>query len=90
MQRIVLLFSILLVMLSGCTTFSDSGISSAQAKSIVINNHTKDIGEVEIISVRHKRNMYIIKWANKENCENGVDYVHDKKGEIVKGETSIC
>lgn len=48
------------------------------------------MGEVKIISLSHKGHQYIIKWENKENCENGTDYVNDKNGKIVKGEASIC
>lgn len=53
--------------LSGCNSI-DSKISEEQAKSIVVEYHTKHIGKVETISVTTKFNKYIIEWENKENC----------------------
>lgn len=91
MKKIVLAFSLLLILvMSGCNTFSEPTISEEEAKSIVLKEHTKYIGKVEIISVSHKRKEYIVKWENKENCENGTDYINDQNGEITKGESTIC
>lgn len=91
MKRIVLAYSLLLILvMSGCNNFSEPKISEEEAKSIVLKDQTKHIGKVEIISVSHKGNEYIVKWENKENCENGIDYVDDQNGEITKGERTIC
>lgn len=76
--------------MSGCSTFSKPNISEEQAKSIVLENHTKHIGKVEIKSVSHKGDKYVVKWENKENCEHGTDYIDDENGKILKGETTIC
>ncbi|MGG0658539.1 PepSY domain-containing protein [Rummeliibacillus pycnus] len=91
MKRIVLIFSILSFLVIGsCNNISEPKISEEQAKSIVLKNHIKNIGEVKIISVSLKGNEYIVKWEYKENCENGTDYVDIGNGEITKSETSIC
>jgi uncharacterized protein YcfL len=82
---IVLLLSLIL---SGCNNI-ESKISEEQAKQIVLEHHTKEIGEVEIISVTTKFNKYIIEWENKENCEKGTDSVN-KNGELKMIEASIC
>ncbi|MGN7400094.1 hypothetical protein ACTHO0_09575 [Cytobacillus praedii] len=91
MKRIVFSFSLsLILVISRCNNFSEPKISEEEAKSIVLKEHTKNIGKVEVISVRHKGNEYIVKWENKENCENGTDFIDDKDGTITKGETTIC
>ncbi|MCM3568121.1 hypothetical protein [Neobacillus mesonae] len=91
MKKITLILCISLnLVMSGCNDFSKPKIPEEQAKSIVIKDHTKQIGKVEIKSVSHKGNEYIIQWVNKENCESGTDYVDDKNGKIKKGETTIC
>ncbi|WP_409292580.1 hypothetical protein [Peribacillus sp. SCS-37] len=56
---------------------------------MVIEEHTGDIGKVEIVSVKTKFNEYIIKWKNTENCEEGTDYVKPD-GEVKNGAASIC
>lgn len=76
------------VLLNGCS--KEPKITEEQAKSIVIEYHTKYIGEVKIVSVTHKNNEYIVEWENKENCENGIDQVDDQNGEIIRGKASIC
>jgi hypothetical protein len=91
MKRIVIECSLLFILLmNGCNNFSTPEISEDEAKSIVLKEHTSHIGKVEIISISHKGNEYLVKWEIKENCENGTDYVHDQTGEITKGEVSIC
>lgn len=91
MKRIVLALSLLLILvMSGCNKFSEPQITEEEAKSMVIKDHTKHIGKVEIISISHKGNEYIVKWKNKENCENGTDYVNDQNGEITNGVATIC
>lgn len=81
---LVLLFFIL----SGCNS-SNTKITEEQAKAIVIEHHTNQIGKVEIVSVTTKFNKYIIEWENKENCEEGTDTVN-KKGEVTMVDASIC
>jgi hypothetical protein len=88
MKNIVItLITIVSILLSGCNI--DSKITEEQAKSIVIDFHTKQIGEVEIISVTTKFNKYIIEWENKENCEQGTDSVNSS-GKIKNIESFIC
>ena len=78
------------MVMSGCNHKAMPKISEEQAKSIVLKSHAKNIGKVEIRSVSHKGNEYIVKWENKDNCENGTDYINDENGKIINGETSIC
>lgn len=85
----ILMFSILLVIVSGCGGTNRS-ITEEQAKSIVIEHHTNSIGEVEILSITHKNNKYRIEWENKENCEQGIDEINDENGDIEMVEASIC
>lgn len=90
-KRIILAISLLLILvMSGCNNFSEPKISEEEAKSIVIKDNTKLIGKVEIISVSHEGKKYTVKWNNKENCENGTDYVNDQNGEITNGLRTIC
>lgn len=89
MKKITIIAFLLLVsILSGCNSIN-SKITEEQAKQIVLEHHTKEIGEVEIISATTKFNKYIIEWENKENCEKGTDSVN-KNGEIKMIEASIC
>lgn len=91
MKRIFVAFSLMFsLVMTGCNNNSDPKISGEEAKSIVIQDHTKHIGKVEITSVSHEGNKYIVKWSNKENCENGTDHVDDQNGEIKNVITSIC
>ena len=85
----IIVFVLVLFIASGCNDATPK-ITEEQAKSIVIEQHTNTIGEVEIISVTHKNNEYIIEWENKENCENGIDSVDDQDGEVEMVEASIC
>ncbi|WP_433744470.1 hypothetical protein [Falsibacillus pallidus] len=89
MKRFVLSLSLVLIV-SGCNSFSNPKVTEEEAKSIVMNDHSKHIGTVEIISVSHRGHKYIVKWENKDNCENGTDYVDDQSGKIKNGITSIC
>ena len=91
MKRVFLLTALVLILgMSGCNNFSDPKITKEDVKTIVLKEHNNHIGKVEIISVSHKGKEYIVKWENKENCENGTDYVNDQNGEITKGEATIC
>lgn len=88
MKRILL--AVTFILLTSCSSLSEPKISEEDAMEIVWKAHTKSIGEVEIISVQHDGHSYIVQWQNEANCENGIDYVSDQSGEIVKGETTIC
>ncbi|MDP4084582.1 MAG: hypothetical protein Q8934_08185 [Bacillota bacterium] len=91
MRKIVSILCIsLILVISGCNHYSKPKISEERAKSIVLKRHTQNIGKVEIKSVIHNGNEYIVEWGNKENCENGTDYINDENGKIIKGEASIC
>ncbi|WP_454193941.1 hypothetical protein [Paenibacillus sp. Marseille-Q7038] len=48
------------------------------------------LSEVKILSVDLKRNSYLIKWENEENCEKGIDSVYEESGAIEMIEASIC
>ncbi|MCA0149529.1 MULTISPECIES: hypothetical protein [Rossellomorea] len=74
-----------LLLIVGCQGI-DSNLTEEQAKAIVMKHHG---GTVEIISVTKECNKCIVSWENEENCEWGKDTVNSK-GEIEKGETSIC
>jgi PBP1b-binding outer membrane lipoprotein LpoB len=87
-MKIITIVLLLSLILSGCNNI-ESKISEEQAKQIVLEHYTKEIGEVEIISVTTKFNKYIIEWENKENCEKGTDSVN-KNGELKMIEASIC
>jgi hypothetical protein len=89
MKKIILIFaSIFFCIVSGCQGI-EFVVTEEQAKSIVVEHHTKHIGEVKILSVTTEFNKYIITWENKDNCESGTDSVN-KKGEIKNLGTSIC
>lgn len=83
------LIAVSLFIVTACDN-SEPIISEEKAKSIVLEHHTGNNGEVKIISVSHENNEYIVKWEITENCESGTDIVNDKNGEIKRGQTSIC
>ena len=85
----IIIFFLILITANGCAGLNPK-ITEEQAKSMVIEHHSNNIGEVEIISATHKNNKYIIAWENKENCENGIDNVNDQNGDIKMVEASIC
>ncbi|MUK87887.1 hypothetical protein GMD78_05675 [Ornithinibacillus sp. L9] len=90
MNRIVVfIFVLLLLVLGGCGQ-SEPIISQEEAKSIVIESRSGEIGEITIISVNHKRGKYIIEWENEDNCESGTEHIDDQNGEVIKGEVTIC
>lgn len=80
----------MILLVSGCTKETTPKISEEEAKTIVIQEHTKQIGQVDIVSITHKGRDYTVQWENKQNCENGTDYINDHNGTIKKGVTSIC
>ncbi|WP_066050713.1 hypothetical protein [Robertmurraya korlensis] len=84
---VILVLSLLIT--NGCENTKPK-ITEERAKSIVIEHHTSNNGKVDIISVTHKKNEYMIVWDKKENCENGIDYIDDQNGEIKEGQTTIC
>lgn len=82
-KRLVLIFTIILItvsLLAGCTKIEDE-ISKEEAQQLVIEEHTGNIGNVEITSIEIKNNKYIVEWENKEELEKGIDEV-DKKGNV--------
>ncbi|MFI8574904.1 hypothetical protein ACIGEL_04260 [Rossellomorea aquimaris] len=61
MKRILLPFSFLfLLVVSGCNSFSTPEISENEAKAILLKEHTKNIDNVEIISISHRGKEYIV------------------------------
>ncbi|KIL52769.1 putative periplasmic lipoprotein [Jeotgalibacillus campisalis] len=90
-QATVLTISLVIILiLSGCNSFSDPKISEDEAKRIVIENSTITIGKVEIQSISREWNKYVIRWENKDNCESGTDYVHIQSGELTEESRAIC
>ncbi|AZB42074.1 hypothetical protein CEF21_07100 [Bacillus sp. FJAT-42376] len=79
----------ILFLTAGCSS-PKTGISEAEAKEIVLDQHSGSIGRVEIISVSLDSDTYKVKWKNTENCEKGTDYIDRGSGKIMKGEGSIC
>ncbi len=89
MKGIATMFIFLIFIISGCNT-AELKVAEEQAKLSVIEQHTKHIGKVKILSVDLKRNSYLIKWENEENCEKGIDSVDGESGAIEMIEASIC
>ncbi|MBP3951637.1 hypothetical protein [Bacillus suaedae] len=87
--NLIILFILSLYILTGCQN-ANPNITVEEAETIVVEKHTVDIGEVEIVSISHKRGKYIVEWENTDNCENGVDHIDDQSGGYIKGETTIC
>lgn len=83
------LIAVILFIVTACDN-SEPFISEERAKSIVLEEHAGNKGEVKIISVSHENNEYTVKWEIAENCESGTDIVDDENGEIKRGQTSIC
>ncbi len=75
---IIIIISI--ISLTGCTQIEDE-ISKEEAQELVIKQHNRNYGKVEIISIETKTDRYIIKWENDENSQKGVDEVH-KNGDL--------
>ena len=73
--------------LAGCTQIEDE-ISKEEAQELVIEEHSGNIGDVEIVTIEIKNNKYIVEWENKENLEKGIDEV-DKKGNVKMIEAEI-
>lgn len=82
-------FVSLIVLVSGCN-HADLTVSEDQAKSRVIELRSGHIGNIEILSIKLKRNNYIVEWENERNCEHGVDSVDGKNGEIELISAEIC
>jgi hypothetical protein len=89
LKIVTTLFVLLIFIVSGCSS-AELKISEEQAKSSVIEHHTGNIGKVEILSVDHKNNNYIVEWKNEGNCENGIDSVDGENGAIKMIKASIC
>ncbi|MBM7694885.1 hypothetical protein JOC77_004364 [Peribacillus deserti] len=89
MKKAVIIFTLILSLITSGCNIIESKITEEHAKLIVLEYHSKDIGEVKIISVTTKFNKYIIEWENRDNCENGTDSVNTK-GELKNIVTTIC
>ncbi len=82
-KKLILIFvitTISIMSLAGCTQIEDE-ISKEEAQELVIEEHSGNIGDVEIVTIEIKNNKYIVEWENKENLEKGIDEV-DKKGNV--------
>ena len=79
--------TITIISLAACTQIEDQ-ISKEEAQQLVIEEHKKNIGNVEIKSIEIKNNKYIVEWENVENLERGIDKV-DKKGNVKMIEAEI-
>lgn len=80
-QRVfILLVSIFLLILVGCSSIEDSLLQN-EAEQLVIDKHTNSNGTPTILSVEMKGNTYYIKWEKKSNLEEGTDKV-DKNGKV--------
>jgi hypothetical protein len=90
MKKIVTILFVLLIFIVSSCSRAELKISEEQAKSSVIEHHTKNIGKVEIVLVDLKNNNYIVEWKNEGNCENGIDSVDGENGTIEMIEASIC
>lgn len=82
-----ILILLMVLVLVGCMSISDS-IAEEEAKQLVLEQHTRNIGTPEIIAIDIKRNAYYIEWENKENREWGIDKV-TKNGEVKMIEATI-
>lgn len=83
------LLASMLFIVNGCESASPK-ITEKEAEAIIIENHTGEKGEVEVVSITHKRGKYIVVWENNANCESGIDHISDQNGEQIKGEHTIC
>lgn len=90
MKKFTIIIMLILILSSGGYYFSKPKVSEEQAKNIVVKYHSRNMGKVKVTSISHRDNRYVIKWANKGNCESGTDYINDENGEIEKGQVSIC
>ncbi len=79
---ILTITTISIISLAGCTQTEDE-VSKEEAQELVVEEHSRNFGNVEIISVETKTDKYIIKWENEENSQKGVDEVH-KNGDLEK------
>lgn len=89
-KKLILIFvitTISIMSLAGCTQIEDE-ISKEEAQELVIEEHSGNIGDVEIVTIEIKNNKYIVEWENKENLEKGIDEV-DKKGNVKMIEAEI-
>ena len=89
-KKLILFFvitTISIMSLAGCTQIEEE-ISKEEAQELVIEEHSGNIGDVEIVTIEIKNNKYIVEWENKENLEKGIDEV-DKKGNVKMIEAEI-
>ncbi|MCU9612338.1 hypothetical protein OEV98_02025 [Caldibacillus lycopersici] len=60
----------------------------AEAKQLVIAEHTNNNGVPNIVNVVVKNNVYYVTWENKQNKESGTDKVTKLK-EVIMVEAQI-
>jgi uncharacterized protein YcfL len=82
-----LLFFILFL-LTGCN--SSPKITEEEAMAVVMERHSKNAGEVEIVSVSHQNGEYLVKWEIDADCQFGTDYVDDQSGKVMGGNETNC
>lgn len=87
MRKILIMFLSSFFILSACSNSTNIEITEEEAKEIVINCHSSDIGEIDIVSVVTKPNKFIIIWEN-EPLEEGVDSINKKTGKLKTIESS--
>lgn len=87
LRKVLVSVLILTLALTGCSNIEDK-ISEDEAKELVIEKRSGNVGRVEILSIEKKRDSYIIEWINEENMEKGIDEV-DKNKEIKDLELEI-
>ena len=84
----ILLFSFLVILSScGQENPANKSVTEEEAKEIVIDCHSGDVGEINIVSVVTKKDVYVVKWEN-EPLKEGVDSVDKKTGKLKMIESS--
>src|SRR5690625_483550 len=80
---LIVMFLISIFVVSGChgTSANKSKLTEEEAKQIVMDEHQRDVGEVEIISVITKDDKFIIEWKN-DPIEEGIDSINAKTGKL--------
>ncbi|MCA0970887.1 hypothetical protein LCM20_09820 [Halobacillus litoralis] len=87
-HRLVGLLVLCIAAFIGCSDREE--LEEQQAEQIVIEHHQKDIGHVEITSITHKGNRFVVEWVNDANCEQGTTSVRDDTGAVTILGASIC
>ena len=79
---------IMCILISSC----NNSITENQAISIVKKQREQNSshGKINIISVTHSDDYFIVNWERKSNCESGTDHISEMSGEITSGIHTIC